>query len=191
MFSNLSRLTTSPVESFHKITTCPRQPDASSWPLGLKATEVTLLRRPLKVRTSRPSSKSQSLTFASSPPEASQHPFRPEVGPGVGPEVGLKAGLMASEETPFVWPVNVRIASPDETFHILMVLSQLPETIARPSGVNTTAVTCIVWPSKVCASRPVTTRQILIVLSWLAETSHWPSGLKATALTSALCPRRT
>src|SRR5262247_2163344 len=164
MFSNLSRLTTSPVESFHKITTCPRQPDARSSPLGLNATEVTLLRRPLKVRTSRPSSKSQSLTFASSPPEASHHPYWPMVGP--------ETGLTASEETPFVWPVNVRIASPDETFHNLMVLSQLAETIARPSGVKAAAVTCIVWPSKVCASRPVTTRQILIVLSWLAERSH-------------------
>src|SRR5262245_5529697 len=117
MFSYLSRLMTSPVESFHKSATRPKQPDARSSPFGLNATDVTLLRCPLNVRASRPVSRSQSLTMASSPPEANQRPFAPG------------DGLMASEAMPLAWPVRTLVVNPVETLHNLMVLSQPPETI--------------------------------------------------------------
>ena len=57
--------------------------------------------------------------------------------------------LIATEFTLLLWPVNVLISYPLSKFHILMVLSELPETIYLLSELIDTEVTKSLWPFNV------------------------------------------
>ena len=64
--------------------------------------------------------------------------------------------------------------------HILIVLSDDPETMYFPSGENATEVTQSVWPLNGSeTSFPVCASHILIVLSCDPETVYFPSGENA------------
>src|SRR5262249_48050413 len=155
---------------------------------------------PLRVRSSLPVAASQSLTVESSPPEArtlpsganttantdSWCPFRakrsfPESrSHRITARRSSEAIVLPSRENttlrPPPSPVSVRSSLPPPVSHILIVLSQLPETSVLPSGENAKEATRSVCPVSVRSSLPVATSQNLIVLSRLPEASTLASG---------------
>src|SRR5215510_3512641 len=77
------------------------------------------------------------------------------------------------------------------TRHSLIVPSELPETIHRPSGLKITELTQDLWPVSVARNRPVFAFHNFNVASRLPLASHFPSGLNATHMTTPPCPGRT
>src|SRR4051812_16410884 len=77
-----------------------------------------------------------------------------------------------------------------ETRIVCNILSQLPETMRLPSGLNATLVTLFVCPLRVRTSFPVCASHTLAVLSELPERMRLPSGLHATLVTSLVWPLR-
>lgn len=70
----------------------------------------------------------------------------------------------------------------------MIVLSQLPEIICRPSGVTATELTVLECPKSVRRARPLANSHTLMVLSALPEITCWPSGVTATELTQCGYP---
>ena len=58
----------------------------------------------------------------------------------------LNGHSSATEVTSLLWPVNVLISYPLSRFHILMVLSPLPETMNLLSELIATEFTLLLWP---------------------------------------------
>ena len=73
--------------------------------------------------------------------------------------------------------------SPDCVSHSLMVLSEDPETMREPSGLNATLKTQSECPSSVAMLSPDCVSHSLMVLSEDPETMREPSGLNATLKT--------
>lgn len=144
-------------------------PDASHWPSGENAVEITSSRWPSNVSTHRPDAVSQISTVLLS--NATRSP----------------SGENPTDQTQLLL-ANVCIQCLDTASQILIVLSYGPDTTCWPLGENATELTKSLWPSKACIQRPDVVSQILIVLSLEPDTTCWPLGENATDSTVLLWP---
>ena len=83
-------------------------------------------------------------------------------------------------------PFKVLREAPEVAPHILIVLSEDPDTILNPSMLIQTDVTSLLWPLKVLRQAPVVASHILIVLSSDPDTILDPSLLIHTDVISLL-----
>ena len=97
---------------------------------------------------------------------------------GAERHAGHRVRCGRSAAAPTGWPVAAS--------HTRTVLSQLPETMRVPSGLNATLHTASVWPvSGWPTGWPVAASHSRTVLSALPETMRVPSGLNATLITAS------